>query len=170
MNIGGAMKEQTKKFIVIILLLVSFFSLGAINLWASDTTRDNPVDTSEAVPSGVLDGMTFISDLGPEGKPRDVKDTLVFEDGHFVSKECEKRCNFPARPYFTRRVGSTIEFISETRCPDKDAKIVWRGTVDGETIKGGYHWTSKRWYWTIEREFRFEGNLLKSTVSTTESQ
>ena len=170
MNLGGAMKGQTKNPIVIIFLLVSFSSVGPITLWASDAAMNDPVDTSETVDSGVLDGMTFVGELGPEGKPRDVKDTFVFENGYFVSRECEERCNYPARPYFTRRVGSTIEFISETRCPDKDAKIVWRGTVDGKRIKGGYHWTSKRWYWTIEREFRFEGNLVGSNTSTAESQ
>jgi hypothetical protein len=107
--------------------------------------------------SGILDGMRFASELGPEGKPSDVKDTLVFADGLFVSMECERRCNYPARPYFVRQNGDRVEFVSETRCPDKDAKIVWRGTVDEDSISGTFTWTIARWYWTIEKEFWFEG-------------
>lgn len=117
------------------------------------------VKAAELSGSGILDGMTFASELGPSGKPADVKDTLVFANGMLVSAECERRCNYPARPYFVRRNGGAIEFVSETRCPDKDAKIVWRGTVDDETIKGTFTWTVVRWYWTIEKEFWFEGTL-----------
>jgi hypothetical protein len=111
--------------------------------------------------SGILDGMTFVSALGPAGKPSDVDDNLVFADGMFVSTECELRCDYPARPYFVRQNGDKIEFVSETRCPHKDAKIVWRGTVDDKTIKGTATWTLSRWYWTIEKEFWFEGTLAK---------
>lgn len=103
--------------------------------------------------------MTFSGDVGPLGKPANVRDLLVFAKGTFVSKECERRCGYPAAPYFVRRVGDTTEFISETRCPDKDATIVWRGTVDDDTIKGVFTWTTSRWYWTIEKEFWFEGTL-----------
>jgi hypothetical protein len=111
--------------------------------------------------SGILDGMTFASELGPRGEPADVEDSLVFADGMFVSTECELRCDYPARPYFVRQNGDRIEFVSETRCPHKDAKIVWRGTVDDKTIKGTATWTLSRWYWTIEKEFWFEGTLAK---------
>ena len=96
------------------------------------------------------------------GKPADVKDTFVFKEGNFFSKEGEAMCKSPACPYFVRHVGNTIEFISETRCKDKNAKIVWRGTVDGKMIKGVFHWTNERWYWTIEKEFWFEGTLIEN--------
>jgi hypothetical protein len=111
--------------------------------------------------SGILDGMTFASEIGPEGKPADVKDTLVFANGLFISTKCERDCNYPARPYFVRQVGDKMQFVSETRCPDKDAEIVWRGTVDEETIRGTFTWTVARWYWTIEKEFWFEGTLAE---------
>jgi len=113
--------------------------------------------------SGMLDGMSFSSKLGPAGKPADVDDILVFQNGMFVSKECEIRCNYPARPYYVRPLGDKIAFISETRCPDKDAKIVWRGTVDQEKIQGVYTWTISRWYWTVEKEFWFSGNLTQQS-------
>lgn len=119
--------------------------------------------------SGPLDGMTFVGALGPDGKPKDIADVFVFENGTFVSKECELRCKYPARPYFIRVNGTTTEFISETQCPYKDAKIVWRGTVDGDTIKGKSTWVVKRWYWTVENTFEFEGKLSKQPISITSS-
>jgi hypothetical protein len=113
--------------------------------------------------------MTFIGALGPDGKPKDVEDSFVFENGMFVSKECELRCKYPARPYFVRRNGAKTEFISETQCPYKDAKIVWRGTVDGDTIRGKSTWVVKRWYWTVENTFEFEGKLVDQSASAVSS-
>jgi len=118
------------------------------------------VDSADVAGSGFLDGMSFAAELGPLGKPADLEDTLVFANGTFVSTECEKRCQYPARPYFIRHVGDKVEFVSETECPYKDAKIVWRGTVEDGTIKGVFTWTTVRWYWTIEKEFAFEGTLV----------
>jgi hypothetical protein len=128
------------------------------------------VDTADVGGSGVLDGMTFSAELGPFGKPADVNDSLVFANGTFVSTECERRCGYPARPYFVRQVGDRIEFISETRCPDKDAKIVWRGIVEDGTIKGVFTWTTVRWYWTIEKEFSFEGTVVDGATPITSSR
>ena len=77
----------------------------------------------------------------------------LYSKSYFVSKECELRCEYPARPYFVREAGERIEFLSETRCPYKDASIVWRGVVEDDTIKGVATWTINRWYWTIERKY-----------------
>ena len=118
-------------------------------------------DTKQHQGSGILDGMTFASELGPVGKPADVKDKLVFANGMFVSTECERMCNYPASTYFTRGKGELTEFISETRCPHKDAKIVWRGEVRDGKIKGIATWTTNRWYWTVEKDIAFEGTVTQ---------
>jgi len=109
-----------------------------------------------------LDGMSFKGGVGPHGQPHDVEDRFVFANGEFVSKECERRCEYPARPYFVRKAGDQIEFISETRCPYKDATIVWRGTVQGDKIEGVATWTINRWYWTVEKKYEFSGRLEQS--------
>ena len=57
------------------------------------------------------------------------------------------------------------EFISESHCLYKDAKIVWRGTINGDTLKGVSSWTVKRWYWTIERNLIFEGTITAHTTA-----
>lgn len=122
------------------------------------------VDTESA--SGPLDGLVFKGALGPDGEPKDVPDTFVFENGTFVSRECEQRCKYPARPYFVRVDGNRTEFISETKCPYKDAWITWRGSVEGDTLKGKSTWVVKRWYWTIEDTYEFEARLISDSAAS----
>lgn len=153
------MMRQSQHTLAIGVLLTALAGGSLLFAPAAMSVRAETVETTVGGDSGILDGMTFSGELGPIGKPADVKDFLVFANGTFVSKECEKRCGYPARPYFVRRVGDRTEFISETRCPGKDATIVWRGTVDNGTIRGTFTWTVDRWYWTIEKEFWFEGTL-----------
>ena len=145
-------------------LLVALASAGWFAL--SDSVKPVQAENSDAVKevgSGILDGMTFVGEVGLLGKPADIKDDLVFSEGNFLSVRCERLCNYPARPYFVREVDGVVEFVSETKCPTKDAKIVWRGTVDGDSIKGVFTWTSSRWYWTIEKQFWFEGKLVEQS-------
>ena len=123
-----------------------------------------PGEEAEIVP-GPLDGLVFEGALGPDGEPRDVPDTFVFENGTFVSRECELRCKYPARPYFVRVDGDRTEFISESKCPCKDAWITWRGTVEGDRLKGKSTWVLKRWYWTIEDTYEFEARLIKDAAA-----
>ena len=114
---------------------------------------------------GILDGMTFASELGAKGEPADVKDTLVFADGLFVSTECERRCNYPARPYFVRQNGDRIEFVSETRCRTRMPRSsgAERSTrrPSGEPLPG----PSARWYWTMRKSSGSKGHL-RSRVPT----
>ena len=84
---------------------------------ASDSNSVNSPTSQEEIIPGPLDGMTFSGALGPDGEPKDILDSFVFENGTFVSKECELRCKYPARPYFVRSNGDRTEFISETKCP-----------------------------------------------------
>ncbi len=152
---------------ITILTLTAWSSLSSATI-SSSSENSTPIEKS--IIPGPLDNMTFAGALGPDGKPKDIPDSFVFENGTFVSKECELRCKYPARPYFVRTNGNRTEFISETKCPYKDAKIIWRGTVEGDTIKGKSTWVVKRWYWTIENTFEFEGKLVSkpATKASTE--
>lgn len=129
-----------------------------------DSVANDSNEETSAIP-GPLDGLVFVGELGPEGKPLDTSDTFVFENGTFVSKECELRCKYPPRPYFVRAGDGRTEFISETKCPYKDAWITWRGTVEGDTVKGRATWVVKRWYWTVENIFVFEGKLAPQATT-----
>ena len=153
-------------FLGVVLGLASGLQISAAN---EDSSNSITQGTEEAV-SGPLDGLTFRGALGPDGKPKDIPDIFVFENGTFVSKECELRCKYPARPYFVRINGSKTEFISETQCPYKDAKIVWRGTIEGDRIKGKSTWVVKRWYWTVENTFEFEGKLVEKSLTSANTE
>jgi len=150
----------------VILGLGSGLQISAAN---ENSSKSIAPETEEAVP-GPLDGLTFHGALGPDGKPKDILDVFVFENGTFVSKECELQCKYPARPYFVRINGSRTEFISETQCPYKDAKIVWRGTIEGDRIRGKSTWVVKRWYWTVENTFEFEGKLVENSIGSANTE
>jgi len=171
------MKNSNRNILLVFVLLIVVGGFTAILATTglqstTGTSVSKPTDTiatQEFVP-GPLDGMTFIGALGPDGKPKDVNDVFVFENGTFVSKECELRCEYPARPYFVRINDTKTEFISETKCPYKDAKITWRGVVEGDTVKGKSTWVAKRWYWTVETTFEFEGQLDEEPISTASTE
>ncbi len=147
--------------------LITVVVLGTFTVTAPPTSVEAmPANAALRPGSGPLDGRVFLSMLGQEGKPGDIEDELIFEDGMFVSTECERRCNYPASPYFVRHRDNALEFFSESRCPHKDATIVWRGVVEDGVIKGESTWTLKRWYWTVEKKFWFEGELAEQAVAS----
>ncbi|HMB48652.1 MAG TPA: hypothetical protein VKN63_10285 [Afifellaceae bacterium] len=146
--------------VIAVILVGSAFLLGyGPNLAASKTDIPRIENMESVGNTGPLDGMEFVSKLGPEGKPKDVDDRFVFSDGTFVSKECELRCSYPARAYYIKETNTGTEFVSNTKCPHKDAEITWHGTVKGTQISGTAIWTIKRWYWTVTNTFEFEGQL-----------
>ena len=153
------------KIILTIALICASIS-GGLALASNSESIATSSNETLTMADGPLDGLKFRGAIGLDGKAKDIPDLFVFEDGNFVSKECELRCKYPARPYFVRKVDNKTEFISETRCPYKDAAIIWRGTIEGDTIRGKSTWIVKRWYWTLEDTFEFEGKLIKPSPAT----
>jgi hypothetical protein len=141
---------------------------GFITYVQADDLQPNPTQTTDSPAISVLDGKTFAGGLGRVGKATKTDDLLVFRKGMFVSKECERRCGYTEAPYWVRVEGDDVQFRSEAPCLKSDATMVWNGTVKGDEIEGTITWTSKRWYWTIEKEFWFKGKLVESAVATTE--
>jgi len=157
-------RKYALAFIVCLLVLAGGWFFAANPTKPGQAQNAEPAQSSG---SGVLDGTTFSGKVTVNGKPLDVIEKWVFAHGAFESTECALRCNYPRAPYFVRKLGEGIEFISESHCLDRNAKIVWRGIIDDETVKGTMTWTIVRWYWTIERSFHFEGMLTEraATVS-----
>jgi hypothetical protein len=137
------------------MVLVALTFAYAVTARAGDMTRADPAVTG--TPS-ILDGMVFSGEFGVLGKAALNTDTWVFEDGTFMSKQCEE-CGFPRGVYSTGRKGDKITFETETPCPRTDAKLVWRGTIENGRIEGVYTWTKTRWYRTIRKDFWFKGTL-----------
>jgi hypothetical protein len=152
------------KFILAISMLATMVASGGFAL-SQDTNpaQQSMAKTTPADGFAILDGMTFSGKAGPLGKALDIDDKWVFSKGSFVSTQCSTICKYPKAPYFVRQKNGKTQFISEGHCTDKDAKILWRGTVDKNTVKGVFTWTVSRWYWTVEKKFRFEGTLIPSS-------
>lgn len=94
---------------------------------------------------GPLDGKTFSVETGEKGKAAKDKDTIMFRDGNFRSKGCD-RYGFGDGPYTSTVTGDTIRFEAVTTSPAKGT-MTWTGTVQGDRIKVGYVWVdSSHWY------------------------
>ena len=89
-------------------------------------------------PSGLLDGRVFIGETGPEGKPADSKEEIVFQDGKFRSKACDPY-GFVDASYGATWDGDTTKFWAETRS-SMNGLIMWWGTVKGDALEGTFVW------------------------------
>ena len=116
----------------------------------------------------VLEGKSFSGQLGGPDIAPGSTDIIEFQDGRFISKECQKRCGYTDGPYWVRSDGDAVQFKAETPCLEANATIVWNGTVKDSEVEGTFTWTSERWYWTVEKEFSFKGKLIKSEATATE--
>lgn len=112
---------------------------------------------------GPLDGMSFVGTLGPDGKPGDRDDVIHFADGQFWSENCVP-CGFPPGPYWVRYQDDAIHFRGELNSPES-GEFVYSGVVQDDRLTVTMNWRRDRWYWSIERDFWFEGSLKASPVS-----
>ena len=77
--------------------------------------------------------------------------------GIFTSSECFQY-GFKGGPYTTTIEGDKIHFQAET-ISSTHGKMVWQGTLKGDTLEVTYNWTKERWLWTTYREYWFKGTL-----------
>jgi hypothetical protein len=145
-----------------------FWSPAGSTAASSDDAQAALPAVTHSVQIPILDGKSFSGELGLLGEAASSTDLLEFRDGIFISRECERKCGYTEGIYWLRPADDGIEVMSETPCLESDATIVWRGTVKDDKIEGTFTWTSKRWYWTIEKEFWFNGVLVDSGVSANE--
>jgi hypothetical protein len=101
-----------------------------------------------------LDGRTFRAQALEKGT-KAFDDRLVFKDGRFFSEGC-KKFGFEPSPYYVRVEGNQIRFLAETVSPTHGT-MVWKGTVSGNQLEGGFRWTRERWYWTVRRNYDVKG-------------
>jgi len=113
-------------------------------------------DTGSGRTHGPLDGMVFVGKLGPAANP-DRDDVLYFDDGHFWSRACIS-CGFAPGPYWVRRVGERIEFRGVLESPER-GRFHYVGRVQDGRITVEINWRHERWYWSIDRDLRFQGSL-----------
>ena len=112
---------------------------------------------------GRLDGMRFVGMFGPDGQPGDRKDTLYFGDGRFWSANCVP-CGFVPAIYWIRLAGDETHFRGEMTSPER-GKFTYTGIVRGKRVTAKINWRRERWYWSIDRDFRFEGVLSEEAMT-----
>jgi hypothetical protein len=101
--------------------------------------------------------MSFVGSLGPEGEPGDRDDVIHFADGQFWSENCVP-CGFPPGRYWVRYEDDEIHFRGNLRSPD-NGEFSYRGVVQGNRLTVTMNWRKERWYWSLDRDFWFEGTL-----------
>ena len=119
---------------------------------------------NQANSHGPLDGMSFSGKLGPADGNGDRKnDTLYFRDGHFWSALCVP-CGFRPGRYWVHRAGDQVHFRGTLSSPE-NGTFLFTGIVEDDRISVTLDWRKERWYWTVSREFRFEGELRDGDAS-----
>ncbi|MDX1555640.1 MAG: hypothetical protein R3212_06410 [Xanthomonadales bacterium] len=113
---------------------------------------------------GALDGLSFKGKLGPSDRAPDKADVLYFKNGQFWSKICVP-CGFPPGPYRARRTDEGIEFEGILESPDR-GRFLYTGLVKDGKLVARINWRKERWYWTIDKDFRFEGAQGESTTAS----
>jgi len=152
---------MTRK-IRILSIILSFFAtvaaicLGPLLVGAEESQSDLRSNTAV---SHLLDGKKFIGPTGERGKKVHHEDVLNFSDGKFTSSECFQY-GFKGGPYTTTTEGDTIHFQAET-ISSTHGKMVWQGTLKGNTLDVTYNWTKERWFWDTRREYWFSGSRKK---------
>ena len=140
--------------ILCFIAMVTAICLGPVVVGAEESQS---VLKSNTAISHFLDGKKFSGPTGEKGKKVHHEDVLNFRDGKFTSSACFQY-GFKGGPYTTTIEGDEIHFIAETISPTH-GKMVWQGTLKGDTLEVTYNWTKKRWLWTTYREYWFKGTL-----------
>lgn len=107
----------------------------------------------------LLDGMSF------KGKFVNSPDVLYFNQGQFWSKNCVP-CGFKPGEYWVREVGDEIHFKGTLQSDDR-GQFHYTGVMRDGQIEATIAWHHKRWYWNIEREFQFIGELALDQAPST---
>jgi len=148
--IGGAIKIRA--FTLALFLLPAFLFVTTFVL-AEDAT----------IESGPLDGMVFAGKIGPIEHP-DTDDELHFSNGKFWSKTCT-RCGFQPGHYWVRKEGDITHFRGEL--VSERGTFVYFGKIKDGKVEAKIKWAIKRWYWTINRDFAFNGSLTAGKTALT---
>lgn len=102
-----------------------------------------------------LDGMQFEGLTGEKGKSDHHPDTITFKNGVFRSLACED-WGFGPASYTVEKKGDALHFGSTLLSP-KRGRLEWKGKIVGDKATATFRWRHERWYWTIDREYWFEG-------------
>jgi uncharacterized protein YndB with AHSA1/START domain len=99
------------------------------------------VEERTGADEGLLDGQTFLGEIGEKSKNAFASEELYFANGMFRSSRCDQY-NFGEASYTAAKKGDAIVFEAEAISPS-DGKMKWKGTVDGASIDAAVEWYDK---------------------------
>ena len=127
---------------------ITFLSVLAILLFGFELC---PAQTEGA---GLLDGMKFEGSLTEDGsEAAPFEETLIFENGEFLSKACIPY-GFGKAPYKATKEGDRIKWSAVVPSSDSKGKAGWSGSVVGDKLTGKMVWskTDKTIEYTVDAE------------------
>ncbi len=110
-----------------------------------------------------LEGRAFVVEIGYPGEPAFEKDdVLSFREGLFHSSMCDK-LGYGRGAYRADERSAGVTFTAETSS-EKEGRLAWRGTIDGDAIEGAIIHYRKPWWLNPDpapREMWFRGRVRR---------
>jgi hypothetical protein len=101
--------------------------------------------------------------FGPGDGSSDRADVLHFCDGYFRSENCVP-CGFSPGRYKPWSTDKGVRFDGVLTSPDR-GRFHYKGVVREGRVFARLMWRKERWYWTIDKDFRFEGVRAERSAS-----
>ena len=117
----------------------------------------HPAKEVEAASTSETPHLVFNGSTGTVGMRADHNDELIFADGTFHSRECQK-IGFEKSAFKIARNGTEIQF-SAVNVSSRYGTLTWQGVIRDGVIEARYQWKKERMFWTIQREYWFSGEI-----------
>lgn len=108
--------------------------LASVLLGAAALAACRPAEAGR----GLLDGRTFVGEIGEKGRSRGERERIAFRQGRLHSEACEP-FGFEDGDYTASASGEEVSFQAETLSP-AEGRIVWQGRVRGDALEGTFTW------------------------------
>jgi len=146
--------------VLVFLLPPRFAWIAVLAAFFSVASQAQQMSSPPAPAIDILDGKTFTGEIVPNGKTSGRAEDFVFADGKFHSKVCLD-WGFKPGPYWVRAEKGQLYFMVRLTSPENGV-MTYRGSVVGSKMDATVDWIKPRWYWTMKRKFRFQGNETSS--------
>ena len=132
-------------------------SLACVSNVLARQGADHSVADASITSSPHVAHLVFSGDTGTVGMEAHHTDRLVFAEGTFHSRECEK-LGFEKSTVRLARDGDVVRF-SAVNVSDEFGTLTWRGEIRDGIVEARYVWKKERLFWTIQREYWFSGEI-----------
>jgi hypothetical protein len=129
--------------------------LGWVGSSLAGQGAQHPAKEVDSNPISETPYLVFNGSTGTVGMDAHHNDELIFADGTFHSRECQK-IGFEKSTFNIARDGNEIQF-SAVNVSSRYGTLTWQGVIRDGVINARYQWKKERIFWTIQREYWFNG-------------